>query len=208
MPSNSNARNYNWLRAVLGALVACNLVAAFFLLYPPGGSAEELEQQSVALRAQLGAKRKIVTEMRQHVAAVEKGRGEGDGFLNQYFLARRTAYATLLGELVAAANQAGIKAREHSYAMEPIEGSDTLDMMTITANYEGTYANLLRFVHAVDKSPRLLIIEGLSAAPLQGANTLSVNMKMEAFVREDGSALEQPAGALKAVLTSQEPTRP
>ena len=40
-------------------------------------------------------------------------------------------------------------------------------MMSITANYEGTYANLMRFVHELDRSPRLLIIEALNAAPQQ-----------------------------------------
>jgi hypothetical protein len=205
MPSSSSPKNQNWLRWAVGALLAANLAAAFFLLYPPGGSAEDLERQWIALQTQLASKRKVVQEMRQHVGSVENGRGEGDQFLAQYFLARRTAYATLLGELVTAANQAGIKPREHAYALDPIEGSDDLNMMTITANYEGTYANLLRFVHAVDTSPRLLIIEGLSAAPEQGTNILTVNMKMEAFVREDGSLVE---AAFAREPVRQEPPRP
>ena len=65
--------------------------------------------------------------------------------------------------------------------------------MTITANYEGTYANLMRFVHAIDRSPRMLIIEGLNAAPQQGNQNLAISMKIDAFVREDGSAPEAPA---------------
>jgi Tfp pilus assembly protein PilO len=205
MPSSSSLKNQNWARWLVGALLAANIVAAFFLLYPPGGSAEDLDRQWASLQAQLAAKRKLVTEMRQHVASVEKGRSEGDQFLGQYFLSRRTAYATLLSELVEAANTAGITPREHAYTMDPIEGSADMDMMTITANYEGTYANLLRFVHAVDQSPRLLIIEGLSAAPVQGSNTLTVNMKMEAFVRQDGGLVQAAEVDGNPV---QEPTRP
>jgi type IV pilus assembly protein PilO len=197
MPSSSNSKNQNWLRWLVGGLLAANIVAAFFLLYPPGGSAEDLERQWASLQTQLASNRKVAQGMRQHVGSVEKGRGEGDRFLSQYFLARRTAYATLLAELVTAATEAGIKPREHAYALDPIEGSEDLTMMTITANYEGTYANLLRFVHAVDRSPRLLIIEGLSAAPEQGTNILTVSMKMEAFVRDDGSLVEQSASAEK-----------
>ena len=122
----------------------------------------------------------------QHAAAVEKGRSEGDKFLGDYFLARRTAYSTLLAELVAAADDAKIKPKEHAYATEPIEGSDALSMMTITANYEGTYANLMRFVHVIDRSPRMLIIEALNAAPEQGNANLAISMKIDAFVRDDG----------------------
>ena len=188
------ARNFSgaagtarWWRIALLALGVATLAAAWIVLYPPGGSASELAQQLAALKAQTAAKRALLASTRQHVAAVEQGRAEGDQFLNQYFLARRTAYSTLLSELVAAADEAKIKPKEHAYATEPIEGSDTLSMMSISANYEGTYTNLMRFVHELDRSPRLLIIEGLNAAPQATGGTLNISMKIDTFVREDGS---------------------
>ena len=195
MLKNSNAmsalagtktRSLLW-RIGIGALLLANAAAVWFLLNPPEGSPEDLERQLASLTKQVAAKRAVLTRTRAHVIAVEKGRAQGDDFLNGYFLARRTAYSTLLTELITAADQAQIKPREHAYATDPIEGSDNLSMMTITANYEGTYANLMRFVNAVDRSPRLLIIEGLNAAPQQNSGVLSVNMKIDAFVREDGS---------------------
>ena len=175
------------LRIVLGVLIAANLIAAGFVMYPPGGSADDLERQLADLQSRATANRTLLASTHQHVAAVEKGRVEGDQFLDGYFLARRTAYSTLLTELVDAADRSKIKPKEHAYATEPIEGSDTLSMMTISANYEGTYANLMRFVHEIDTSPRMLIIEGLTAAPQQAGGALSVSMKIDAFVREDGS---------------------
>jgi hypothetical protein len=171
------------LRIGLGVLAALNLIAAGLVFFPPGGSAEDLERQFAALQAQLHSREALLERTREHAAAVEKGRAEGDQFLNTYFLERRTAYAALLSELVGAADQSKIKPREHAYATEPVEGSNSLNMMTITANYEGTYANLMHFVHEIDRSPRLLIVESLNAAPQQGSNTLVVNMKMETFVR-------------------------
>jgi Tfp pilus assembly protein PilO len=174
-------------RIVLGILLVANVAAAVLVLYPPGGSADELEQQRVSLEAQAATRRAQLAQTTRHAAAVEKGRSEGDKFLGDYFLARRTAYSTLLTELVAAADQAKIKPKEHAYATEPIS------LMTITANYEGTYANLMRFVHEIDRSPRMLIVEALSAAPQQGTGTLSISMKLDAFVRDDGSGLEAPA---------------
>jgi Tfp pilus assembly protein PilO len=188
MPRNFNSRDPKIIvRALLGVLLAATIVAAGLVLYPPGGSADEVERQLAALQSQAGAKRTMLASSRQHVAAVEQGRKEGEQFLNQYFLARRTAYSTLLSELVEAADRAKIKPKEHAYSIEPIEGSDTLSMMTISANYEGTYANLMRFVHEVDRSPRLLIIEGLNAAPQQGGGPLSITLKIDTFVREDAA---------------------
>jgi Tfp pilus assembly protein PilO len=176
------------LRVVLGVLVAATVVAAGLVLYPPGGSADDLERRLAELQSQVKSKKALLETTRQHVAAVEKGRSEGEQFLDKYFLARRTAYSTLLSELVDAADRAKIKPKEHAYATEPIEGSDTLSMMTISANYEGTYANLMRFVHEIDMSPRMLIIEGLTAAPQQNTGILNISMKIDAFVREDGSS--------------------
>ena len=51
--------------------------------------------------------------------------------------------------------------------MEPVEGSDTLDMLQISANFEGTYPDLVHFMNLLDKSDRLLIIESLNATPQQ-----------------------------------------
>jgi Tfp pilus assembly protein PilO len=176
-----------WWRIALGALLAANLAAGWIVVYPPGGSAEDLKQQLKLLETQTAAKRALLANTRQHVAAVQLGRTEGEQFLTEYFLARRTAYSTLLTELVAAADEAKIKPKEHAYSTEPIEGSDNLSMMSISANYEGTYANLMRFVHEVDRSPRLLIIESLNAAPQATGGTLNISMKIDTFVREDGS---------------------
>lgn len=175
-------------RIALGVLLLAAIGGAWIVMYPPGGSADELQQQLAALESQTAARRALLASTRQHVAAVEQGRTEGDKFLNEYFLARRTAYSTLLSELIDAADRAKIKPKEHAYATEPIEGSDSLSMMSISANYEGTYANLMRFVHEIDRSPRLLIIEALNAAPQQSGGTLNISMKIDTFVRDDGSA--------------------
>jgi Tfp pilus assembly protein PilO len=174
------------VRVILGALVAANLVAAGLVMFPPGGSAENLERQLESLQSQATAKKAMLKNTREHAASVEKGRAEGDKFVANYFLPRRTAYSTLLHELGTTAAAAKVKPRESAYTLEPIEGSDTLSMMTITANFDGAWRDVLTFVHALDQSPRLMIVESLNTAPQQGSNTLSVSLKINAFVREEG----------------------
>lgn len=199
MPKNSK----NTWRIVLGVLVLLNLGAGAFVMFPPGGSADEVAARLAGLQAQTAAARVRLAETRAHAAAVEKGRAEGGRFLNEYFLARRTAYSTLLAELVAAADESKIKAKEHAYSTELIEGSDSLSMMTITANFEGTYQNLMQFVHHIDQSPRMLIIEALNAAPQQGSGLLNISMKIDTFVREDAV----PAEPVKVASLESEATR-
>jgi hypothetical protein len=180
-------------RIVLGVLVVLNLVAAWLVLYPPGGSAEALEQDLVRFQTQLKQSRTRLEETKKHAEAVEKGRGAADEFLKSYFVPRRSAPTLFLRELNQIAERAGIKDRGNQFSADVIEGSEDLGMVTITANFEGTYRNLLNFVREIDRSSSLLIIESLNAAPQQGSNILNVAIKMEAFIREDGSGVELEA---------------
>jgi hypothetical protein len=167
--------------------LAANIVAAGLVLFPPGGSAEDLDRQLTGLQAQITSKQALLERTRRHAEAVQLGRTEGDQFVSDYFLASRTAFSTLVGELNSAAMQAQIVPKETGYSQVPVDGSDSLSVMSVSAAYEGAYADLMRFVHELDRSPRLLIIESLSATPQQGSDKLSVTMKMDTLVRDDGS---------------------
>jgi len=173
------------IRIVLGGLLVLNLAAAGLLLFPPGGSADDLERELATLQTQAAQKRALLERTRVNVTAIEQARGQGDQFLDDYFLARRTADSALLSELTAAASKAQIKERDRAQTTEFIEGSDSLSMMTITANYEGPYRNLLNFIGELDRSEQFLIIESMTAAPQQGSNILTVSMKIDAFIRDE-----------------------
>ncbi len=192
------------IRILLGALVVLNLVAAGLVMYPPGGSAEGLEQEMGRLQDQVKQAQARLDSTRAHVASVETGRDEGDEFLKTYFDDRRTVYSSLSDELAATADRAGLKLRNNAYTLVPIEGSDTLGMETITANYEGTYNNLVRFTREIDRSPSLLIIESMTVAPQQGTNTALIALKMDAFTQEIGEAF--PSGPVaEAEPQAEEP---
>ena len=192
------ARNFNLqlpknpvgiAQAAFAALLLLALVAGYFVLYTPGGSPEELERQMVDLRSQLLTRTVLLKQTRANVEKIERGRIQGDQFMNGYFMTTRTASSTIIDELTRAAKEAKINSKEHSIQMVEIEGSDTLKMMTINGNYEGTYADLIEFVNRLDRSPRLLIIESLNATPQQGKGVLNINVKLDTFVREDAGAL-------------------
>src|SRR6185369_7668267 len=102
------------IRIVLGALLALNLIAVGLVLFPPGGSADDLERELAALRSQVAPKRALLERTRFNVIAIEKARGEGDQFLDNHFLTRRTADSALLAELTAAAGKAQIKERDRA----------------------------------------------------------------------------------------------
>ena len=176
------------IRLAVAVLIAANLVAGYFVLRPIGGSPEDLRAQVAEQRVQLRQRQSTIGRTRLFATKIEAGRTEGDEFMDDYFLPRRVAYSTILDELNQAATDSHLTPKEAAFASEPIEGSDTLTMMQISANYEGSYANLIHFINLIDKSESLLIIEGLNATPQQGSGTLNVTLKLDTFVREDGSA--------------------
>ena len=58
--------------------------------------------------------------------------------------------------------------------------------MTINANYQGTYADLMKFVHQVDHSNRLLILDQMTASPQQqGASDLNVVTRFLVIVKDE-----------------------
>ena len=175
------------IRLAVAILVVANLVAGYFVLRPIGGSPEDLRNQVAELRVQLRQRQGAIARTRLFATKIESGKSEGDEFMDDYFLPRRVAYSTVLSELNQAATDSHLKPKEAAFASEPIEGSDSLTMMQISANYEGAYADLIHFINLIDKSDSLLIIEGLNATPQQGSGTLNVTLKLDTFVREDGS---------------------
>ena len=172
------------LRAVIGTLLTANLVAAVMAFKPFGGSAGDLRREQQALRIQLGGLQKRAATSKRLVEKVETARREGDQFLTKYVTDRRTMSSTIQDELNRTAKEAGIKSLPATLDLEPIEGSDTLEMMTISAGYEGSYMDLTKFVNLLDKSPRFLIIENMQTAPQQGGQSLNVTLKLDTFVRE------------------------
>ena len=99
--------------------------------------------------------------------------------------------STLEGELNAMAKQAGIRALPSQTSPDDIEGSDTLEMVRITAGFEGNYASLKKLLELLDKSPRLLIVENMIAQTpqtQQAGQMVNVTMTLDAFVRDTPGA--------------------
>jgi Tfp pilus assembly protein PilO len=186
-PSHLNLKDPRVLvRAALGVLVLANILAALLVFKPWGGSAEDLAREQADLQQQLTSLQARLEKTKALVAKAERARTQGDGFLAEYTTDRRTTFSTIFAELERVAREAGIQPRPASYELDQVEGSDTLYQMTISAAYEGSYASLTKFVNLLDKSPRFLIIESLTAAPQQSnaGDLLSVSIKLDTFVRE------------------------
>jgi type IV pilus assembly protein PilO len=176
------------VRVVLAILFAANLVAAAMAYHVFDASPEALNQQLAAAIAQRQAWQLQLNRTRTLSGSVDRGKQEGEKFLSTYMTSRRHTYSTIIGELTETAKTAGMKAGA-TLSLEPIQGSDDLDMMSVTLTLEGNYAQLMKFVNLLDRSPRFLIIETLTVTPRAKSDILSVGVKLDTFVKEDADGL-------------------
>jgi hypothetical protein len=173
-----------YLRMLAGFLAFFNIMALFFYLVPPGGSREQLSEQIVQLRQQIAAARAQTTRMRNTVAKVEAGGGQAASFESRYFLPKRLAYVGVVGEIQRLAKVSGLDERDGVYTEEPIEGTPDLSLLTATANYQGSYTNLMRFLNETDHSPMLLMLDALTAAPQSKSGDINASVRFQTIVRE------------------------
>jgi len=194
------------VRAILGILLLANIAAALFLFKPWGGSPEDLARQASDLNRQIQQRKVSLARTQALVAKVQMARDQGDAFLGSYFAERRGAYLSLVAELSRAAQGAGVRPKEHSFAEEVVEGSDDMQMVTIVGNYEGNYGDLVRFINSLDRSPRFIVLEQLNASPQQATGLLTVNIKMHAFVRDTGAPI--PTGEIEETPEDENAVQP
>lgn len=184
------------MRAVIGALLLANLGVAVVAFKPFGGSADDLRQEQAALSTQLSQLQTRLDAAKRLVDNMEIARTQGDEFLEQYIMEERSLAGTTLEEMTRIATDSGIRAQQAVFQEEPVEGSDTLQMVSIQQGFEGTYANLTKLINLLDKSPRFLIIDAMNLnAPQQqnvqqgGPQLLRVTLTVITYVRSDAGVV-------------------
>jgi hypothetical protein len=210
MPKSSNvAPKIRWkgisvtdprvaMRALIGALLVANLVVAVIAFKPFGGSADDLRQDQAKLSAQLRQLQAHLEGTKEHVKKIDIARTQGDEFLAKYIMDVRSMPELTLAEMTKAATDAGVRILPVTNSYEDIEGSDSLQMVSITAGFEGNYAGLVKLVNLLDKSPLFLIIDSLNLnAPQQQnaqqatAQNLNVTLKLVTFVRDESAGVAE-----------------
>jgi hypothetical protein len=183
-------------RVAAVALVLLNAGALYFYLDPPGGTRVELLQQDAEIKMHIKAVEAQGDRVRLMASRVQTGSQQADAFQKQYFLNQRIAYGAVIEEIERMAKLSGLAERDAVYSEEPIEGTADLSILNITANYEGSYPSLIRFLYETDRSPMLLMLDSLTASPEQKNGQISTAIKYQAVIRE-GAPLILPATGAK-----------
>jgi Tfp pilus assembly protein PilO len=197
MIRNSNLSSINFrepktqVRAGLGILLAANLIAAVFAFHLIGDSPADLDAQLTSAQSSFRGAQQHLNKTKALIHNMEVSRSQGNKFLASYMTPRKHTYSALDGELNKLAESAGMKVGDINYSiLDPIEGAEDLQSLTITANFEGNYAQLVKMVNQLDRSPRFLLIDSLQVAPQPKGDILDATFKMNAFVHDDQEAAQ------------------
>jgi len=172
------------LRLLAAALLLLNVAALYLYFSPPGGSRQDLQLESAQVHAQIMAARSQTAKMHGLASNVQAGSSQAADFTTKYFLPKRTAYVAVFEEIRRMAEASGIQERDAGWSEEPIEGTADLTLLNITANYQGSNADLMKFLYEADHSPMLLMLDTLTAAPQQRNNQINTAIRFQAIVRE------------------------
>lgn len=174
------------VRSILGLLLFANLIAAAFAFHLIGDTPTDLDAELTADRTSFRAAQQRLNKSKSLTGNMTTSREQGDKFLASYMTTRRHTYSAIDGEINTLAHTAGMKVGELNYSLlDPIENSGDLYMLTITANFEGGYAQLVKFVNELDRSPRFLLIEQLQVAPQPKGDILNATVRLNTFVRDE-----------------------
>lgn len=187
-------RGQLYLRLALLVLFLSNLGALFFYLDPPGGSQQDLASQDRQINNQIAAVSVRGARLKMMADRLQSGSNQISDFQKRYFLPRRVAYGSVIEEIQRMAKISGLTERDAGFSEEPIEGADDLLLLNIKANYEGSYAGLIRFLYEADRSPMLLMLDSLTAAPEQKNGQITADIRFQAVIQD--SAPLPPSGPL------------
>lgn len=169
---------------LLGLILLFDFAFYFFAVRPLSTREREKRLFVSTLSKQVESKSKQIEKLRKVVANVEEAREQGDKLIKEITMIRRTAFSALVMELDTAAQRSGVEAHERAYDIQPIKGTERYGMVTISANFRGRYANLVKLLNRLDRSENFLIIESLAAASRANSEELHIKMKINTFVRE------------------------
>ncbi len=176
-----------WLQTAAAVLAVLNAIALFLYFFPPGGSRRELAEEASQIRAQIASSSRQATRQRAVAQKVQLGSAESTDFMKRYILPKRLAYAAVISEIQRIAKDSGMVEKDATYSEEPIEGTADLTLLGSSANYEGSYQNLRKFLYQVDRSPYLIMMESLQVAPQQRGNQVNSNIKFQAVIQDDAT---------------------
>jgi Tfp pilus assembly protein PilO len=156
---------------VLAALFAANAAAYYFVVRPQVREYRELLETSRPRFEALEERRAGVVALEEFLAGVQRAEEDLRVFREEVLSTRGERMVAVQAELARLAEQFGIDLDAVTY-QHKILRDEELDRFAMVVPLEGGYANLRRFLQAVESSEEFLVVERVGLAEGQDGGVL------------------------------------
>ena len=149
-------------------LVALDLLLFFAIYRPLGGRIAETVRKHEDLRQRLWNQQRRVGELAEFEAALPATGKELEDFTARRTPSRREAYSSAAHLVHRIADASNVAISGAAYHLDAAQ-NDPLERLAIEVNVEGSYANLLKFSHALETANEFVSVRDFDLAP-EGEN--------------------------------------
>lgn len=164
---------------ILIVLLVIDLAAVGVLLSPIGRGSRSGDQQVRELQQRLNAKTREVVPLRGIDQKIVDAQEQMDTFYKKRLPANYSSMTEELGK-VAAANGVAMSTGKYQTHDADIPG---VAQVLLDAGISGPYANIVKFINAIERDEMFFLIDGVALAQAQGG-AVRLQMKLETYVRE------------------------
>ena len=165
---------------VLGGLAALNL-AFYLVLTQPADRDYALRSEETQSYDKVNRKRTVVKKQESYLTAVQQATEDLTQLREEVLATRNKRLVEVQQELARLCDQFGIDLRMVGSDSELLLDEE-LDRFVMTVPLEGNYANLRKFLHAIETSDKFLIVERVSLdRGKMGGNQLDLNIGLATY---------------------------
>lgn len=168
------------LHIIAALLILVNVIAASMLVYSLMRSGQSRQSEFAALRVQVQRQKMIVVPPNTVQQRVEEARKQIDDFYRSRVPGQFSDVYDRLGK-VAAQNRVKLANIRYNEGESDIPG---LHRINIQASLGGDYAQVLKFINALERDKMFFIIDSVSLGEQQGG-AVRLEIALEAYLRSN-----------------------
>jgi hypothetical protein len=165
--------------AMIGFLLALDIVALIVLLTPVAGAGAKRRQEFDAVRRQLQQKMQVVIPPDQVQTRVDQARKQIDTFYKDRLATGASSLTMELGKL---ASSSGVNLLSAKY--DELESDlPGLTHIRVGANITGDYVAVVKFINAAERDRMFFIVNDVSLAEQQGGAVVRLTVDLETYMK-------------------------
>ena len=175
------------VQIALGVLLAADVALLFWNYQARGSNPQSQAAQLDRLRRQhevLGGDVRAAAEIRTRLPEVNQ---QCDRFVKERLLSVSSGYSAVVEDLHRISSETGLTARGIQYKQKDLTARGVAEVQ-VAASVEGGYANLVRFINAMEKSKQFYLLEELTLVESSSSDAIRLNLQLKTYFRLDATA--------------------